>query len=171
MNRKKISAEGVKKTQKVGGEEVPEMVVKKTHAEVEEKISAKGVKKTQKVVGNVVPAMGEGKKDVVLGELGELRRALEVVEKLRFARGVTAEEYVRLESASVDLRDREREIIAKLGAEIVAQIKASSLSLAELSKRIKTRTAKLSKLPKSLDKISTVILEIIDIARRIDKEL
>ena len=105
------------------------------------------------------------------GELEELRRALEEVEKLRFAKGVTIEEYARLESASVNLRDKEREIISKLGAEIASQIMASSLSLSELSKRIKDRIAKLSKLPKSLDKISAVILEIIDIARRIEKEL
>lgn len=111
------------------------------------------------------------KKTKELGEFGELRRALEEVEKLRFARGVTAAEFGRLELASVGLRDKEREIIAALGEEIAGRIKASSLSLAELSKRIKARTAKLSKLPKSLDKISDVILEVIDIARRIEREL
>ncbi|MEN6619380.1 MAG: hypothetical protein ABFC28_07790 [Rikenellaceae bacterium] len=104
------------------------------------------------------------------GELGELRRALLEVEKLRFAMGVTAEESGRLESASVDLRIREREIIASMGEEFAAQIRASAISLTELSKRIKARTAKLSKLPKNLDKTSGVILEIIDIARRIERE-
>lgn len=105
------------------------------------------------------------------GELGEIRRALEEVEKLRFAKGVTEDEYRRLESASVDLRSREREIIAALGVKIAGEIKASSLSLLELSKRIKTRTAELSGLPKTLDKISDILLEVIDIVRRVQKEL
>lgn len=104
------------------------------------------------------------------GELGELRRALEEIEKLRFARGVSAAELVHLEKASVDLRDREREIISSMGEVLAAQIKASSISLSELSKRIKERNEKLSRLPKSLDKISGIILEIIDIARRTDRE-
>ena len=110
-------------------------------------------------------------KIVESGELGEIRRALEEVEKLRFAKGVTEDEYGRLESASVDLRSREREIIAALGVKIAGEIKASSLSLLELSKRIKTRTAELSRLPKSLDKISAVILEVIEIVRRLQREM
>ena len=104
-------------------------------------------------------------------ELGVIRRAFDEVEKLRFAKGVTEEEYKRLESASIDLRAREREIIASLGLVIAAEIKASSLSLLELSKRIKTRTADLSGLPKTLDKISGIILYVIDIARRLQREM
>ncbi|MFA6334600.1 MAG: hypothetical protein WCX48_03475 [Bacteroidales bacterium] len=108
---------------------------------------------------------------VATDELAELRRALEEIEKLRFVAGISSEEAVRLESASVDLREREREIIASLGEEVAGQIKSSSISLEKLSKRIKTRNQKLSRFPKSMDKISEVILEIIDIAGRVGREL
>lgn len=114
--------------------------------------------------------MDKTKKNDVTGELEELRRALDEIERLRFTKGVLEADLVRLESASVDLRERERMIIASVGEEIAAQIKASAVSLSDLSKRIKERTSKISRLPKSLDKISTVILEIIDIARRVDRE-
>lgn len=147
----------------MSGSKPAEDLKKKASADLKKKASAELKKKAS--------ADLEGKGDVVLGELGEIRRALSEIEKLRFSKGVSNEEYTRLEYASVDLRDREREVIAKLGVEIASKIKASSLSLSELSKRIKARTAKLSKLPKSMDKISAVILEIIDIARRVEREL
>lgn len=115
--------------------------------------------------------MAKTKQNTITEELGELRRALVEVERLRFTKGISDVERLRLESASVELRERERVVIALAGEEIAAQIKASAVSLSELSKRIKARTTKLSGLPKSLDKISVVILEIIDIARRIDREI
>ncbi len=111
------------------------------------------------------------KRNGITEELGELRLALEEIERLRFTKGVSETDLARLESASADLRERERVVITKIGEEIASQIKASAISLSDLSKRIKARTAKLSRLPKSLDKISSVILEIIDIARRIDREI
>jgi len=111
------------------------------------------------------------KQNEVTEELGELRLALGEIERLRFTKVISDVERLRLETASVELRERERVVIALAGEEIAAQIKASAISLSDLSKRIKARTAKLSGLPKSLDKISVVILEIIDIARRIDREI
>ncbi len=80
-------------------------------------------------------------------------------------------EISRLEIASAKLREREREGISSLGLEIADKIMNSSLSLEELSKRIKSRTTRLSKLPKNLDKISDVILEIINLAKRVAREL
>jgi isopropylmalate/homocitrate/citramalate synthase len=107
----------------------------------------------------------------LLISLEEIRVALAEAEKLRFVKKLSAMEISRLEIASAKLREREREVIATLGIEIAENIKKSALSLEELSKRIKSRTTKLSKLPKSLDKISDVILEIIDLARRVAREL
>jgi len=115
--------------------------------------------------------MAKAKQNTIAEELGELRLALCEIERLRFTKGVSETDLARLERASTELRERERVVIAMTGEEIAAQIKASAVSLSDLSKRIKARTTKLSRLPKSLDKISLVILEIIDIARRIDREI
>lgn len=104
-------------------------------------------------------------------ELAEIRRTLAEIDKLRFAKGLSLAETGRLESASVDLRNREREIISAMGEEVAAKIKASSVSLEELVKSIKVRTKKISGLPKGLDKTSDVILEVIDILRRVGREL
>ncbi|OFY38479.1 MAG: hypothetical protein A2X18_03125 [Bacteroidetes bacterium GWF2_40_14] len=114
--------------------------------------------------------MAKAKQNTITKELGELRLALGEIERLRFNKGVSEAELTRLERASVELRERERVVISLIGEEIAAQIKASAVSLSDLSKRIKARTEKLSRLPKSLDKISLVILEIIDIARRVNRE-
>lgn len=112
-----------------------------------------------------------GKNAILPDELAELRRAFLEIENLRFASGISTKEKISLESASVNLRDIEREIISMLGEEIAREIKASSVSLEELTKRIKTRTDKFSKLPGALDKTTDIILEVIDIARRIGREL
>ncbi len=117
-----------------------------------------------------MPEKTEDSSDLLIS-LEEIRVALAEAEKLRFVKKLSSMEISRLEIASAKLREREREVISSLGLEIADKIMNSSLSLEELSKRIKSRTTRLSKLPKNLDKISDVILEIINLAKRVAREL
>lgn len=119
----------------------------------------------------IIKKAAETDNNVKSGELGELRRALDMIENLRFSPDLSEVDVRRLEEASVELRNREREIVASIGSKLAGEIMASSVSMKELTERIKMRTEKLSKLPKGLDRFSEVILEIIDIARRVGREL
>lgn len=99
------------------------------------------------------------------GELAKIRKAIEDIELLRY--GASKEkrtvEVERLEYASLELKEKEREIIKSIGESIASKIKAEGESLGALSEKLKERVKRMGRLPKRLDKISKVILKISDI--------
>jgi hypothetical protein len=105
------------------------------------------------------------KEEKLAKELALLRKTIEEVELLRCksvkeSRDVDTE---LLEKSSIELREREREIIKKTGESIASKIKADGESLEVLTKRLKARIERMGRLPKRLDKISKVILKISDV--------
>ena len=98
-------------------------------------------------------------------ELALIRKMVEEIELLR-ANSVKAnnsQETELLEKSSRELREREREIIKKTGESIAAKIKADKESLEDLTIKLKARVDRMGRLPKRLDKISKVILQISDV--------
>jgi hypothetical protein len=98
-------------------------------------------------------------------ELALIRKMVEEIELLR-ANSVKAnnsQETELLEKSSRELREREREIIKKTGESIAAKIKADGESLEVLTIKLKARVDRMGRLPKRLDKISKVILQISDV--------
>lgn len=98
--------------------------------------------------------------DSLATELSEIRKALFVAEDKRFAAGLTQLKKKELEQASIVLRDRERELISRIGNEIALSIKVSGEQLEKLSKDIRTRTKKMSSTTHSLEKVKKAILLI-----------
>lgn len=68
---------------------------------------------------------------------------------------------LQLEQAAIELRRAERALITKLGTNIASKIKADGESLEALASKIRKRVEKMGRLPKRLDAISKVILNII----------
>lgn len=99
------------------------------------------------------------------GELAKIRKSIEDVELLRYeaSKGKRTVEVERLESASLELKEKERAIIKSIGESIASTIKADGESLGALSEKLKERVKRMGRLPKRLDKISKVILKISDI--------
>ena len=98
-------------------------------------------------------------------ELALIRKMVEEIELLR-ANSVKAnnsQETELLEKSSRELREREREIIKKTGESIAAKIKTDKESLGDLTIKLKARVDRMGRLPKRLDKISKVILQISDV--------
>lgn len=98
-------------------------------------------------------------------KLEDTRRAIAEVDELRCMAASLGrkEKLAAYDKAAVDLRNIERELITKLGKEIAASVKAGGEPLEELAARLRARIEKMSRLPRRLDKISKVILEIADI--------
>jgi len=96
-------------------------------------------------------------------QLATLRKALSETENLRLKAG-SREQAEALESASVELRDKEREIISKLGEEIAEKIESDGRSLNELAATIRKRIEKQGRMPKKMDKLSKLFLKIAEIA-------
>lgn len=94
-------------------------------------------------------------------ELALLRKALQFAEQKRFADNLSPDQKRELESASVAIREREREIIAQIGKEIADNIKESSESLEQLAKDIRNRTTGISSGAKQLNKLSKAILTVL----------
>ncbi len=94
-------------------------------------------------------------------ELALLRKALQLAEQKRFADNLSPDQKRELESASVAIREREREIIAQIGKEIADNIKESSESLEQLAKDIRNRTTGISSGAKQLNKLSKAILTVL----------
>ena len=107
----------------------------------------------------------------IAAKLLEIYTALKEVEKLRFSDNLEKDERLEMERASVELRGEERKLVKNITAEVVAQIKQSSLSMDQLAKEVRTRSTKLSKTSKGVDKITKAIIAIVDIVSRINKQL
>ncbi|MDX9783041.1 MAG: hypothetical protein RBT35_08735 [Bacteroidales bacterium] len=98
-------------------------------------------------------------------ELALIRKMVEEIELLRASsvKANNSQETELLEKSSRELREREREIIKKTGESIAAKIKADGESLEVLTIKLKARVDRMGRLPKRLDKISKVILQISDV--------
>jgi|GEM_PF-1894855 len=107
----------------------------------------------------------------IAAKLLEIYTALKEVEKLRFSDNLEKDERLEMERASVELRGEERKLVKNITAEVVAQIKQSSLSMDQLAREVRIRSTKLSKTSKGVDKITKAIIAIVDIVSRINKQL
>ena len=107
----------------------------------------------------------------IAAKLLEIYTALKEVEKLRFSDNLEKDERLEMERASVELRGEERKLVKNITAEVVAQIKQSSLSMDQLAREVRIRSTKLSKASKGVDKITKAIIAIVDIVSRINKQL
>ncbi len=89
-------------------------------------------------------------------ELAIVRHALAKAEELRFAQGLTNAQKKELEQCSLELRDRERELIAEVGKEIAAKIELSGRELEEIAKQIRLKNAKIGKTTKVLNSLRVI---------------
>jgi uncharacterized protein involved in exopolysaccharide biosynthesis len=126
----------------------------------------------------------ESKDKSAAKQLAQIRKSLAEIEELRYkalknsVNGIKSGEQqfrdislgqkshtplIQLELASVDLRKKERELVSKIGTEVASKIKAEGDSLETLAAKIRKRVEKMGRLPKQLDKLSKVILNIVTI--------
>ncbi|MCE5321641.1 MAG: hypothetical protein PHV09_08265 [Bacteroidales bacterium] len=126
----------------------------------------------------------ESKDKSAAKQLAQIRKSLAEIEELRYkalknsVNGIKSGEQqfrdislgpktptplMQLELASVDLRRTERELVSKIGTDIASKIKADGDSLETLAAKIRKRVEKMGRLPKQLDKLSKVILNIVTI--------
>ena len=124
----------------------------------------------------------DSKNNTAAKQLSQLRKSLAEIEELRYKsiKGnlnstKSGDDFVnekndnlgkqqstlQLEQAAVELRRAERALITKLGTDIASKIKADGESLEALASKIRKRVEKMGRLPKRLDAISKVILNII----------
>jgi|GEM_PF-3799346 len=101
-------------------------------------------------------------KNPAIKKLEDTRRAIAEVDELRYLAASLGrkEKLAVYDKAAVDLRNIERELITKLGKEVAASVKAGGEPLEELAARLRARIEKMGRLPRRLDKISKVILDI-----------
>ena len=126
----------------------------------------------------------ESKDKSAAKQLAQIRKSLAEIEEMRYkalknsVNGIKSGEQqfrdinlgpktptplMQLELASVELRRTERELVTKIGTEIASKIKADGDSLETLAAKIRKRVEKMGRLPKQLDKLSKVILNIVTI--------
>ncbi len=96
-------------------------------------------------------------------ELAQLRKLLKEAELLRLQTEDKAKIQV-LEAASVELRDKERLLIKEMGERMSESIEIGGKTLNELATRIRKKIEKMGRLPKKMDKISKIILQLSEIA-------
>jgi hypothetical protein len=126
----------------------------------------------------------ESKDKSAAKQLAQIRKSLAEIEEMRYkalknsVNGIKSGEQqfrdinlgpktptplMQLELASVELRRTERELVTKIGTDIASKIKADGDSLETLAAKIRKRVEKMGRLPKQLDKLSKVILNIVTI--------
>ncbi|MFA5325529.1 MAG: hypothetical protein WCR82_03960 [Bacteroidales bacterium] len=101
--------------------------------------------------------------------LKEIQSAIKNVDKKRQSEDISQDERELMEMSAVALRDAERVAIAKLQKGIIKELEESTVELNKLSKTIRTRVSKMSKVPKALDKVETVIKEVVKILTAVTK--
>ena len=101
--------------------------------------------------------------------LKELYDSLREVDAMRLVKDLTETERNALELTAVALRDAERAAIAKIQKQFVSDIEAQTAKLTEQAKVIRARVTKMNKMPKTLDKIETVIKTAVKIVIAIAK--
>ncbi|MCK9625387.1 MAG: hypothetical protein M0R23_02850 [Bacteroidales bacterium] len=101
--------------------------------------------------------------------LKEIQYAIKNVDEKRQAKDISEDERELMEMSAVALRNAERVAIAKLQKGIIKELEESTVELNKLSKTIRTRVSKMSKVPKALDKVETVIKEVVKILATVAK--
>lgn len=102
-------------------------------------------------------------------ELAKIRMLLSEAEAARL-KAIEKKQLRSLEEASLLLREKERELIGRMGEEIAKRIESDSRSLNELASQIRSRIENSGKVPKRLDKITKIILKIAEIADNIKEK-
>jgi hypothetical protein len=95
--------------------------------------------------------------------LEQVLDAFDIVENARAISGLTSDERIELEKASVKLRNLERTIIREETKELVALLTADANALKDLSNRIKQSAEKLSGVATAIEKVASVVDSLINI--------
>ena len=90
-------------------------------------------------------------------ELVEIQKLLEKAEKSRFATGLTPDQKLELEKASMVLRKREKELITLINKEIAEDIKKEGAQLKNLSKEMREKSTKMGKNTKNATQVKKAI--------------
>ena len=89
--------------------------------------------------------------------LEQVQDALDIVENARAITGLNPDEKLKLEAASVKLRNLERTIIRIKTAELVASLTSDSDALKVLAGQIKQSSEKLSGVANAIEKAAKVV--------------
>lgn len=95
--------------------------------------------------------------------LEQVHDAIDIVENARAISGLTADEILELETASVKLRNLERTIIRIKTNELVASLTSDANALKDLSNQIKQSADKLSGVATAIEKAANVVEAFINI--------
>ena len=101
--------------------------------------------------------------------LAEIRAALDDVERQRARDGISVEERLALEDASMTLRAAERAAVTDLQNDIIKEFKADTENVSLQAKHIREIVSRMGKLPKALDTVESVIKECSRVLRLIAK--
>jgi len=96
--------------------------------------------------------------------LEQIIDSMEIVENARSTSGLSKDERLELEKASVQLRNLERTIIRIRTTEVVDKLTADTKALEKLTKEIEQTSEKLTGVVKSMEKVVTTIEAFINIA-------
>lgn len=91
--------------------------------------------------------------------LAEIRSALDDVERQRAREGITVEERLALEDASMTLRAAERAAVTDLQNDVIKAFKADTENVSLQAKHIRETVSRMGRLPKALDTVESVIKE------------
>ncbi len=98
--------------------------------------------------------------------LDQVLDAIDIVENARAISGLTSDERLELETASVKLRNLERTIIRIETKELVALLTADANALKDLSNKIKQSADKLSGVANAIEKAAGVVEAFINIVSK-----
>lgn len=103
--------------------------------------------------------------------LKTIYQTLETIEVTRTSPLLTPEEKKTLEKSAVALRKKEREIIGNEVRAMISQLTPRSENLEALSRAIRKKVKEMGKAPVLLDKVSKILLQVVEIADRTDSLL
>ena len=101
--------------------------------------------------------------------LEDIRQALAEVDKKREEKSLSNEERKIMELSAVALRDSERLLIAKLQKVVIKDMETSTSSINALAKAIRSKVTMMNKVPKTIDKIESVIKVVVSIITAVAK--
>ncbi len=105
-----------------------------------------------------------------MDHLKQIREALILAEKLRLdSKDISQDQREKLELASIELRNQEREIIISMQDNVVKAVKESVKDLENVIKLMRKRALRMSRSAKSVNKIKEAINTISEIASQIQK--
>ena len=95
--------------------------------------------------------------DLKIQTLKDLRISIKDIDVKRRGKHISNAEREAMEMTAVALRDAERIAIAAIQKQFIKDIQERTVSLNEQAKKIRTKVAQMSKMPKGLNKIETAI--------------